>query len=335
MIRIALTSALLAGVALPAYALDAPVPSAADKRLRTVIHDPQQVVPFFTAVGATARIQLGAGEEVVGVLVSDQTAMAAEPEPDDTMVADTARPSGGGAPGPTSCDRNICRSVYNNFVYIRPLRDLAPQPVFIQTKHCDETGKCEQVPYALQLVTRPGDMTEATANTYYGLAYTYPAREAAARRRAAAAQAAKWQAQRAQQAERQAMAPLPVSYSTQNNAWQYAWQSEPSAYALMPDEVWDDGRSTFLRFNGMRRVPNVYTRNPDRTKTLVTAASEPGPTGTVLRIGRTAKMFVLEDGALIGAIHNAGPDPEGRSSLTVAAPSPPMLRVGSAARPSR
>lgn len=338
MIRTTLVAMLLAGAALPALALDAPTPSPADKRLRSVVHDPAQVVPFFAAVGATARIQLGAGEKVVGVLASDQSAIGGEPEPEDTDAQTVA--AGGarqGGPSTASCDRNLCRSVIGNFVYLRPLRALAPQPLFLQTEHCDAAGKCEQVPYALQLVTRPGDLTEQTENTYYGLAFTYPGREAAARRRAAAERAAKWRERQDKLDEQRAMAPLPVSYaaSTTTDNWRYAWQSAPEMrVALMPDEAWDDGRSTFLRFNGMRRVPNVYARNPDGTKTLVPFAAEPGPTGTVLRISRTATFFVLEDGAFIGALHNLGHDPEGRGNLTVAVqPAPVPLRV--IARPRR
>lgn len=337
-----LLAALLAGVALPALALDAPTPSPADKRLRSVVYSPNQVVPFFTAVGATARIQLGAGEEVRGVLVSDQAALGGEPEPEEADAQMVSTSGGRQAnPGAASCDRNLCRSVIGNFVYLRPLRELAPQPLFLQTQHCDAAGKCENVPYALELVTRPGDLTERTENTYYGLAFTYPAREDAARRRAAAERAAKWRERQEKLAEQRAMAPLPtpVSYAAAGafgvagENWRYVWQSEPEMrFALAPDEVWDDGRSTFLRFNGMRRVPNVYTRNPDGTKTLLNVAAEPGLTGTVLRIGRTAPMFVLEDGRYIGAIHNAGPDPEGRGSLTVGPP-PATLRV--ATRPRR
>ena len=311
-----------------------------------MIYNPGQVVPLFAAVGATARIQLGAGEEVRGVLVSDQAALSNEPDPDESDAQTVA--TGGGrqaSPGAASCDRNLCRSVIGNFVYLRPLRELAPQPLFLQTQHCDAAGKCEQVPYALELVTRPGDLTEQTQNTYYGLAFTYPARDAAVRRRAAAERAAKWRERQDKLDEQRAMAPLPtpVSYAPVGafgaaaENWQWVWQSEPHMRAaLMPDDTWDDGRSTFLRYNGMRRIPNVYMRNPDGTKTLVAFSAEPGPTGTVLRIGRTAAMFVLEDGAYIGAIHNAGPDPEGRGSLTVApapAPAPVPLRI--VARPRR
>ena len=174
---LALAAALgsLPGVAL---ALDTPQPAGRDKRIRVVTYDRDNVVQLYAAPGATVRIEIAADETIEAILVSDQTIMRQDLEMEDPGEASTP-PSQRSAPA-ASCDRNLCRSIQGPFVYIKPVRDLDPQPLFIQTRKCAPTGQCVSRAYTLELVTRQGPLVEAAANTYYAIRFDYPADRVAA-----------------------------------------------------------------------------------------------------------------------------------------------------------
>jgi type IV secretion system protein VirB9 len=324
--------------ALPCLAAETK-PCADDKRIECIDYRPNDVVHLYAEPGATLRIQLGAGEKVEGLHVSDQRTLAAEePEAQTRMDAVAERPAGNHS---ASCDPNLCRSVVENFVYIMPRRELTGQPFFLQTQWCDGAGKCQPVPYAFELQAKappsPASAQVASLNGagataqdepphYYGVRFLYPAREAAERAREQAAKATAWRA--AHPVVRRAAPRAPAQPRVDAN-YRYLYRG---AQELKPDAVWDDGRSTFVRFNGLRRVPNVYTYLPDGTETNGFGyTSEPDASGTTLRIGKTAARWCLRDGDRAGCLYNGGPDPEGRASSTVApvAPAAPVPPTGS------
>lgn len=204
--------ALLASTS--AHALEAPAPGPRDKRVRVVAYDPDDVVQLYAAAGSTVRIAIAPDETVEALLVSDQGVMSAEVEAE----------SSGGDPGQTqsqtsrgrredacsaSFDTNMVRSVCGPYIYIKPLRDLEPQPLHIQAKRkCVPVAdggqpKCEWRAYQFELLTRPGPLTEGTPNTFYSVRFDYPADRIAADQAAAAAAAAR---ARAAVAARQAAA---------------------------------------------------------------------------------------------------------------------------------
>ena len=198
----------LPGIAL---ALDTPQPAGRDKRIRVVTYDRDNVVQLYAAPGATVRIEIAADETVEAILVSDQAILRQDLEVEDPSEA-TAPPSQRSAPPAAACDKNLCRSIQGPFVYIKPVRDLDPQPLFLQTRKCSEDGKCVSRPYTLELVTRQGPLVEAAANTYYAIRFDYPAdRIAAAAARSNAAAASRRvsaSARAAQAAEAEAVARL-------------------------------------------------------------------------------------------------------------------------------
>ncbi len=307
--------------AVPALAaVDPPAASGLDHRMRVIPYNRNNPVQLYAAPGASLRIQLGADEEVMRVIVSDQGTIAPDDEAPSTSDATTVSTLGAASAakqGLASCDPNLCRDVAGNFVYLKPLRSLSPQPLFIQTKRCaPDTGKCEMVPYAFELLTQPGDPKAAANAGAWDVTFTYPDRERAAhlaeQRKAYAARLAAWR-------ERQALRlPAPASPATAANL-RYGYRGSE---AVRPDGAWDDGRTTFLRFNGNRRVPNVYRQLPDGHEGLAAYATEPDPSGTVLRIARTETKWFLRDGDAAGCLFNIGPDPDGKAANTVASAAP-------------
>ena len=335
--RVVLSAFILtAAQAVPAVAAETQ-PCADDKRIECIEYRPNDVVHVYAAPGETLRIQLGAGEKIAGLHVSDQRTIAAEePEPQTLQSQQADGPSNGRI---ASCDPNICRSVVANFVYLMPRRDLTAQPFFLQTEWCNGAGTCQPVPYAFELTTARATPPKQVASTdaavppaapapvYYGVRFLYPARDAEERQREKAAKVAAWVAAHPP-AQHLARAVLPAVPQPVAN-YRYAFRG---AAELKPDQVWDDGRSTFIRFNGLRRVPNVYTYLPDGTETNGFGyAAEPDATGTTLRIGKTAARWCLRDGDRAACIFNVGSDPEGRASPTIAAP-PAPASLRSAAR---
>jgi type IV secretion system protein VirB9 len=86
--------ALAAGLALaavpPALAVEAPRPGAADPRIRTIDHDPQQVVRIVGAPRTATQIRFADGETVLHVALGDSTAWEAAPEDGVLFVRPTA-----------------------------------------------------------------------------------------------------------------------------------------------------------------------------------------------------------------------------------------------------
>ena len=300
-------------------AVNPPAASGADARMRTVVYNPSNPVMLYAAPGASLRIRFGADETIDDVVVSDQGTIApdnepAQPAPTGPFASVSASFSGAGGSGhpPASCDVNMYRSVMGNFLYLKPVRDLDAQPLFVQTSRVNASGKVEQVAYTFELVTRPGALAAAGMSTIWDVSFTYPDRERLARavawrkRKAALDEAAR---------EQLALMPAPPSGPSLSANWRYGYRGVAE---VQPDGAWDDGRTTFLRFNGNRRVPNIYRRLPDGHESIPAYATEPDATGTTLRIARTETRWFLRDGDEAGCLFDLGPDPEGATSNTVA-----------------
>lgn len=312
---------LIAATALsasPAFAaIDPPAASSNDARVRTVTYSATNPVQLPVSPGASVRLQLGADEEVVQVVPSDQGIMGA-PELEEVASASVSLVGGAGSgpKAPASCDTNLCRSVVGNFVYLKPIRSLDPQPLFIQTKRPSGcvvgTSGCEMVPYTFELLTRSADVKAAAASVAWSVSFSYPDRERAAKlaeqRKAYEVRLAAWR-------ERQANKPAPPAMPSATDNYRYGYRGSS---ALQPDKVWDDGRSTFMRFNGNRRLPDVFRRLPDGKESIPAYAPETDTTGTTLRIARTESKWFVRDGDEVGCVFNVGPDPDGRTAATVA-----------------
>jgi type IV secretion system protein VirB9 len=326
--RATLRRLLAASVALPlawgapAAAVEAPAPAGADPRVRVIAYDPQQVFKLYAAPGATLTIQLAPGETVAGLPVSDQTLLD-QPEPAGpgplALAGGPAPSERAGAGRGASTDRNLFTAVRGNFVMLKALRDLDPQPLFIIGRSTDPaTGKEVLRAYTFELSTREGPLTAETPDTYYLVRFTYPAEERAAavaqaeaRRQANVAAAA---ARRQKREERQARERLQLAGTNAATPgamnWNYDGQGDR---ALAPAEVWDDGQSTFLRFPGNRRVPAIFSVLADGREAAVNYSVN---TAGLITIHQTNGSFRLRDGGLVLCILNRAHDATGRNPGT-------------------
>ena len=307
----------------PAAALEAPAESERDPRVRTVAYDPNQVTKLYAAPGATLTIQLAPGETVAGLPVSDQSLLDA-PKEDNAPAGPLALVGGPsertGAGHNASADRNLFTAVRGNFVMLKPLRELDPQPLFVIGKAMDATtGKEVMRAYTFELSTRTGPLTKEAPDTYYLVRFTYPAEEraaasaaAAAKRQAGAAAAAARRASRETLRVRQRLAtPQPAVINT-NYDGQGDRDLAPSPTATEP-AMWDDGQSTFLRFPGNRRLPTFFVIHPDKREASVNYSVA---TNGVVTLHQTAGEFRLRDGNRVLCIFNRAFDPTGRNPGT-------------------
>jgi type IV secretion system protein VirB9 len=326
--RSALRVLLAASVALPlswgapAIAGETPTPAGPDPRVRVIAYDPQQVVKLYAVPGATLTIQLAPGEIVAGLPVSDQS------------LLDTPEPAGlgplalAGGPAPSertaagrgaSTDRNLFTAVRGNFVMLKPLRELDPQPLFIIGRSTDPiTGQEVMRAYTFELSTRTGPLTAEAPNTYFLVRFTYPAEERAAAAAAAAARreasAAAAETRRREVAGRQARERLQLAGTNAATSdamnWNYDGQGDRE---LAPAEVWDDGQSTFLRFPGNRRVPAIFSILADGREAAVNYSTN---TAGVITIHQTSSAFRLRDSGLVLCILNRAHNATGRNPAT-------------------
>lgn len=314
------TSILASGPELAA--IDPPAASKADGRMRTVAYDPNNPVELHTQPGLALRVVLGAGEEVVQVITSDQEILAPDPtEPalPATQVSNGLMPGQGGeaAKMPPSCDRDLCRSVWGNIVYLKPIRPLSAQPLFVQTRRTDAAGHVEMVPYSFVLsASVPSPADKVQAQPVWGVQMVYPARIKAQQVAAWLARKREDEAKQAQLASIAQPSPVFPCDTLKGVNWQYGYVGSA---ALKPDAVCDDGRTTYLRYNGNRRVPNVYEKIPgQKGPALPVTSTDPDPTGNTLRITSTGKKWFLWNGDDAGCLLNDGADPTGSTATTIA-----------------
>jgi type IV secretion system protein VirB9 len=212
-----------------------------------------------------------------------------------------------------------------------PRRPLDPQSFFLRTEWCpDGPGlpSCEPGEYAIELHTQADRVGDARIKeAFFGIQYRYTTRETAWRLKKAA-EARQEAGKRAREWRENNPPPALPSVPDPASRWDLAVCS--TAPEVTPDAAWTDGRTTFLRYNGTRRLPNVYERRDDGVETLIKYEVEPEAFGNVIRIGKVRPFFYLRDGDRASCLINVQQDVEGRHEMAVA----PILRP-LAGRPRR
>lgn len=349
MIRtLALASVATLALSYPVISAETPAPCGPDPRERCVAFAPGQIVRLYAAPGATLAVELPATERVAFVGTSDNQLLQGG-EPVERMVS--------GGDGSSTADPNLMTSVprtdgaTGNFVMLKPLRHLEPQPLTVLAWWTNPTsGARELRRHTFELRTRPGELTEDVPDTFFAVRFSDPVGARivaeAEREKARKAAAERWAAQRAEREERATAARLvqaaALGTNLQNTA--YDGQGTPSdraALAPAPSAtapaVWDDGQRTYLRYPGNRRPPMPYQVLPDGTEAVVGQSTNPDPTtnGNILVLHGVFPMLRLRDGDNVLCIVNRAYDPTGQNPGTGTV-TPDVVRVSrSAPRPRR
>jgi type IV secretory pathway VirB9-like protein len=298
---LAMAAALLAGLALPAAALDEPQPvDPAEPQMREQIYRPAGRTLLVGTVGRATVLTFAPDEQVKRVVLGADAfweppnAQALAQSPLNNVL-----PLWAVAPGRTTLQVVTARPgapdrVYQFAAEVRPL-----------PRHCGADGR-----------TECADDPAAT----YGLAFRYPEDERA-RRDAAAAEARRQAAERAaaRRARREAEAArdrLAVDFACRN------WMFEARGRREMaPDETCDDGQHTAFRYLGHRPVPSVFAVDAAGAEQAVQAvarpANAPGRRGLWWVVpGLHQELRLRLPGGAVLAVYNRNVDPVGRLPAT-------------------
>lgn len=104
--------------------------------------------------------------------------------------------------------------------------------------------------------------------------------------------------------------PDAVVPEKHNSAYTYAGARE-----LVPFRIFDDGKSTFLKFNDQVSTPAIYVIGPDNTEGLINYSTR----GEYFVLEQVARAIVLKRGGLVTTIYNDGYQAQG---LDEASPQP-------------
>ncbi|GJD94461.1 P-type conjugative transfer protein VirB9 [Methylobacterium iners] len=168
--------------------------------------------------------------------------------------------------------------------------------------------------YQFELSINEGSLAES----YFVVRFSYPEDEAEIRRAEASLRRSAAEAGAVDQT-------FALSDAAGPRNWRYSAQG---AAALEPDGVYDDGRETYLRFEGNREVPAIYLVASDGTESLVPKDVR-GELVVVHAIGRELR---LRQGSQVTCLFNEAFDAVGVNYGTRTT-SPAVMRT--ARRPNR
>ena len=273
--------ALLLGAALAgsAQAMQEPLASRFDPRVRTVAYNPMNPVRLVGSTFTSTQIIFATGETITHVAIGDSDAWLPQPT--------------------------------GNLLFIKPIEVRAPTNMQVVTSRPDGSVRSYQFELiaraaptmsAAQVASLDSTVPDIAPATPFAIQFIYPedAREAAlaARRRQAASAD-----------ERLAQSRLAVDYFYGPRNWRYAAQGSK---AIEPMEVSDNGRLTAMRFPGNSTIPTIYAIAADGQETIIPYTMR----GDVAVVSTTAREFRLRYGGEVLRIINKAYDPVGQNPGT-------------------
>lgn len=170
-----------------------------------------------------------------------------------------------------------------NHVFVKPIGEHARTNMLVLT------SKNRLYSFFLEGAVRRNGPNAASAELFRRIVFRYPQDEAA---KAAKVDVQAIARERLADAERQI-----------RNLDYHACGSKD----VTPDNAFDDGRFTFLRYAGNREMPAVFAINSDGTETLVDSHVE----ADTIVVHRLAERFVFRRGESVGCVVNKSFDPRG------------------------
>lgn len=199
-----------------------------------------------------------------------------------------------------------------NILFLKPREKHPPTNLQVVTTRRDGRKRS----YQFELSIADGSLNDS----YFVVRFSYPADEAEARRLEAADRRTAAQAGVVDQT-------FGLSDATGPRNWRYSAQGTA---LLEPNGVYDDGRETYLRFEGNREIPAVYLVAGDGTESLVPKDVR----GELVVVHAIGKQLRLRQGANVLCLFNEGFDPVGVNYHTNTT-SPDVLRTLRPVRPGR
>ena len=251
-----------------------PTPLEFDKRVREVLYNPKDVTRIIGAYGYSTQICFGDDEIIEHTVVGDALAWAIDPIEG------------------------------SNLLFIKPKEKDANTNMTVVTSK--RTYDFDLVAVAVE-----------TRSPYYKVTFKYPNEEQRAR------DAALERTERALQVARQEQAVLrtqlndAVELAKTLRAAEIPVRRNPNYWwagddGIKPDEAFDDGTFTYIRYRGQREFPAVYLERERGKESLVNTTIK-GDTIVILRV---AGRYVLRKGSAVGSLVSPSFDEVGRPNET-------------------
>ncbi len=304
--RLGLPLALLActTLAAPALAMQEPVPSKQDSRIRTATYSPSNVIHITSTDLNPVQIVLQDGEEVAA-FAGLQVATASKPDEMKNVRDWFIRWSG-------------------NSIVLQPLRAEKQSLLFVDTKAPDGTMRH----YRFQIDTRD-DPPGNDPDEYEAVNMSYPSVIAAQKRAAWEAAAPAREARAAALARKRAVADAEwrlreasLPYAGGRN-WRYEAQNinarDNSCSVIGPEHaagISDDRLQTRLLFAPHAALPVPYVLDQDGKESVVQHSQDETADGLVMTLHAVVSKVILRRGDRVCAFTNLAYDPVGHQPGT-------------------
>lgn len=190
----------------------------------------------------------------------------------------------------------------DNIIFLKPRETTGNTNLQIVTTRPDGRKRS----YQFELIApKSTDVPEADA--VFAVRFLYPDDDAAKERALAAQKSEEIRRAAADREIEAKLGAMPTTATVRNVKY-----SAQGFEALEPTEVYDDGRSTYLRFPGARELPAVFIVTPDGTE----AAVDRDVRGDVVVVHAIAQELRLRRGPKVLSIYNEGWDPSGAVTTT-------------------
>lgn len=195
-----------------------------------------------------------------------------------------------------------------NILFLKPREKHPPTNLQVVTTKRDGRKRS----YNFELSIREGGSIGVGTGSYFMVRFSYPGDEAAQREAERRAQAEVANAQTADN-----VIDFHAAYGPRN--WSYSAQG---TNAIEPAAVYDDGKSTYFRFEGNMDIPSIYLVSTDGSENLVPKDVR----GELVVVHAIGPQFVLRRGGDALCIFNEAYNPQGINPQT-GTTSPSVKRV--------
>lgn len=253
----------------PCYAAETPRPTAQDSRIREAVYSEGEVYRVVGVFRSATQIVFSAQERIEHVALGDTISWEVAPA--------------------------------DNTLFIKPREAAGATNLIVITRSPSGART-----YTFELAVRGGGIGARAADTFFKIAFRYPAQEAAAQ---AAQRASAAQAEAAAVVSGAIKSSLDLAVLEGKRNLSYSVQG---ASSLQPSEVSDNGAFTALRYPGQRELPAIFAVQADGTEAIVSYDIR----DDFVVVHGVYQQLRLRRGGSVLCIYNDAPDYFGRTTKT-------------------
>jgi type IV secretion system protein VirB9 len=260
---------LAVAVATPCFGAETPRPTPQDNRIREAVYSEGEVYRVVGVFRSATQILFSAQERIEHVALGDTISWEVAPA--------------------------------DNSLFIKPREAAGATNLIVITR-----SPFGSRTYTFELAVRSGAISARAPDTFFKIAFRYPAQEQAALL-AQRANAARAEAAAIQASAIKSSLDLAVLEGKRNLSY-----SVQGASILQPSEVSDNGQFTALRFPAQRELPAIFAVQPDGSEAIVSYDIR----DDFVVVHGVYKQLRLRRGRSVLCVYNDAPDYFGRATNT-------------------